>query len=420
MFALPDLSGVSTASDGELLRLLRDVDAIERDCAAAKARIVAEVARRSTPGAGHDGLAARTGARTVEGLVQQVTGASKSRAPVLVQAGEALTGASPWLSPVADAVAGGAVSVDAAAAIRAGLGDPAPGVAADDLLDAARSLVDAAPGEAPERIAVQAQQARARLDAAGTVDRARLLSERRYLALVPRDDGMTRITGLLDPESAALVGGMLDRATSPRRGGPRFVDRAKKSAAADVAADPRTIGQLAHDALIDLLRLGAAVDPAGPPTTGSGVRVHVAAADLDRGTGHGILDDTGAPVSPATVERIGCTDGITPIRFGADGAVLDLGRSRRLFSRAQRIALTARALSDGTGGCAAPGCPRPPGWCEIHHIRPWQHGGRTDLHNAVLLCRHHHLVAHDRRWRISRRADGRVLVEIPERDRDPA
>ena len=35
---------------------------------------------------------------------------------------------------------------------------------------------------------------------------------------------MTRVHGLLDPESAAIVVPIFDAITSPRRGGPRFVD----------------------------------------------------------------------------------------------------------------------------------------------------------------------------------------------------
>jgi hypothetical protein len=81
--------------------------------------------------------------------------------------------------------------------------------------------------------------------------------------------------------------------------------------------------------------------------------------------------------------------------IGDGGAVLDQGRNQRLFTRAQRRALITR-----DGGCAFPGCDIPAGWCEAHHITPWSKDGPTDLANGVLLCRRHHTVIHQDRWRI--------------------
>ena len=70
----------------------------------------------------------------------------------------------------------------------------------------------------------------------------------------------------------------------------------------------------------------------------------------------------------------------------------DLGRTRRLFTPAQRKALLVR---DRT--CRAEGCDVPATWCEAHHLDPWHTGGRTDLANGVLLCSHHHHRAHEPR-----------------------
>jgi hypothetical protein len=87
-----------------------------------------------------------------------------------------------------------------------------------------------------------------------------------------------------------------------------------------------------------------------------------------------------------------------PIAFHDDGRPLKLGRSQRLFSAAQRIALAAR-----DGGCLMPGCDRPPSWCEAHHIDEWdEHHGATDVDVGVLLCRHHHMWVHDSGARVAR------------------
>jgi hypothetical protein len=110
---------------------------------------------------------------------------------------------------------------------------------------------------------------------------------------------------------------------------------------------------------------------------------------LKTGLGAAALVD-GTPVSPGEARRLACGAGIIPAVLGGTSAVLDLGREQRLFNRAQRIALTLRDK-----GCRAEGCDRPPSWTEAHHLtKPWSEGGKTDLADGILLCGHHHRLAH--------------------------
>ena len=89
---------------------------------------------------------------------------------------------------------------------------------------------------------------------------------------------------------------------------------------------------------------------------------------------------------------------------GGDSMPLDLGRERRLFSKAQKIALDHRY-----GGCAADNCDRPSSWTEYHHTDPWHRGGRTDLANGLPLCPPHHWMAdHSRAWTLTRLPTGAV------------
>lgn len=74
----------------------------------------------------------------------------------------------------------------------------------------------------------------------------------------------------------------------------------------------------------------------------------------------------------------------------SDGEVLDAGRELRVANRAMRRALVAR---DGHH-CAVPGCDRPVGWCDAHHILRWTNGGLTKVENLVFLCRWHHMRIH--------------------------
>ena len=122
---------------------------------------------------------------------------------------------------------------------------------------------------------------------------------------------------------------------------------------------------------------------------------HTLTGEVERA---GVLD-TGATISPSTARRLACEAAIVPAVLGGRSEVLDLGRARRLFSRAQRVWLAMKY-----GGCAAEGCDWPPGLCHAHHLTAWQHGGRSDVANGVLLCPHHHARAHDPAYELRRTA----------------
>ena len=94
------------------------------------------------------------------------------------------------------------------------------------------------------------------------------------------------------------------------------------------------------------------------------------------------------------------------------GQPLDIGRATRTVPEGIRRAVTARDR-----GCAHPGCDRPPSWCEVHHIVPWELWGETSLANCVMLCKVHHRLLHHSAW-IVRIRDG--LPEfVPPRWIDP-
>ena len=179
------------------------------------ATLAGVVAARSTLELGYDGLAQRAGLRTAHALVSQLTGTSGPEARTITAVGTMLHSPHPWLGEVAGRVSAGELSVGAAAAIQSGLGAPSPTVAADDLAEAAHALLTSSAGLAPEKIARRAREFRDELDEGGVADREAALREKRFLRLIPQADGMTRLIGLLDPESAALVTDAVDAVTSP-------------------------------------------------------------------------------------------------------------------------------------------------------------------------------------------------------------
>lgn len=443
--------------DSELLDAQRTLAEIRRRVDAALAVVAGEVDHRSRPQLGYDGLAQRLGARTPGKLLQQLTGVSTREASALVRVGAIMTtdtavtaagatdpdavapeGSTPWLRGVIAAVTAGRLTVAAADAIRAGLGTPdnetgpnrvstdgvdtdgvdTDGVSTDISAEALGAAADILLREAGtltvERLAARARELRNTLDLGRVRQRENDLREKRYLRLAPQADGMTRLHGLLDPESAALVTSAFDAATSPRRGGPRFVDPEAAAEADDLVQDARTTEQIAVDAFVELIRLGGA---AGATSLIGGkqpaVQLLVTDRDLRAREGAGFIEGQTEAVSIDTVERHACEAGVVPILFEG-GQVVNLGRTVRRFTNAQRLGLAAR-----DGGCIFPGCDRPPSWCEAHHINEWlRDHGRTDIADGVLLCRHHHLLVHNNGWRVTRH--GSEYFVVPPRTLDPA
>jgi hypothetical protein len=396
------VEGLAGVADSELLDLIAASAANERIARAHSAVLAGELSRRSAPELGHDGLAQRSGHRTPQKLIQATTGVGAREAAVAVRVG-GLAQTHPWLGSVAEAVAAGRVSTEAADSIRAGLGMLSDDVAASVLAAAAGRLLPECESLDGDQVFALARETRDELDAVGIVDRERAARAARELRVHRLRDGSVRVVWQLDPIEGSVVSEIYDRATSPRRGGPRFVADADRAQA--IADDSRSTEQLASDVFFELLTAGAEVQPAQLLGRGApAVRVTVTEQQLIARSGHGRLQRTQQPISIEAIERLACTQGTVTVVFDEHGQPLDVGREQRLFTARQRIALAAR-----DGGCRWPGCERPPSWCEAHHIEHWaRDGGRTDVADGLLLCKHHHLLLHDHHWEIERRGPARA------------
>ncbi len=191
------------------------------------------------------------------------------------------------------------------------------------------------------------------------------------------------------------------------------------------AADPptpsrRTPTQRRSDALVELVRRGCEGGPAAasrpdgtkaqcggtdgvatPSKCSHQPRVKVAlhllldAGDLEAGRGADTLD--GHHLTPGGTDRLLCDSAITAVlRDPFGGAVLDMGRNRRVVTPAQWAALAIR-----DGGCSFPGCAAPPQDCDAHHIVHWRNGGPTNLDNLTLTCwATHHKAVHEDGWQV--------------------
>lgn len=210
--------------------------------------------------------------------------------------------------------------------------------------------------------------------------RARAQYERRHLGGFHRDSaGMYIATLTLDPHSHAVIEAALSALARPVRD-------------EDGLLDGRLPGQRRVDALRELCARVATTAGNLPEIRPSRAQVvlTMAYADLADGVGVGVTGHE-QPLPAATVRRLACDAGMIPAVLGADSALLDLGRTVRFASPAQVAAVRLRDR-----GCSFPGCDRPPGWCDVHHVIHWISGGPTDLGNLAALCEAHHTLVHQR------------------------
>jgi hypothetical protein len=264
-----------------------------------------------------------------------------------------------------------------------------PGFDPADINEGERLLTGFAMSFGPKELSKLAARTVAAIDPDGTLPDEQLQQDRRHFEMRPTKDGgfsgEFRLTGSLGAKLSALLSPL----TKPRVG---TITRSDGTTVAQ-DRDERTRGQRLHDALEDIcdrvLRVADVPASGGTPAT---VIVTIALDDLLAKMGHGTTSD-GTLISTTHVLRLANQAEIVPTVLTRSGAVLDLGRSRRIASRTQTIALIAR-----DGGCSFPGCDHPPEWCERHHIVEWIDGGETNLDNLTLLCRYHHHNFASRGW----------------------
>lgn len=479
---IPDqLVDVRELEDSVLLASQRELSDLRRIIDARSSLLAGEIAFRSRRELGYSGLAQRQGFQSAEKLVQSATGSTRRDASTLVTAGtlvhesmnadtaDPATGEvpggstlrEPWLAAVGTSVTRGLITVDAARAIRSGLGEPTSeagsnefgsnetgsdetggdggGVTAAALEDAVERLLHAHKlqpgGFHADEFYRRARDMRDELDEAGIARREQLLYTQRSLRRSRRPNGLSRYTLDPDLEMSAWLDDVYDKLTSPRRGGPRFVDLGDQEWSDSIATDTRTTEQYLHDAFLGLLRKGIDADLAEatsaehdartraaghtprrrPRIIGSrvpAVRVLVSEDALRNRSGHGRIEGNETPVSIETVERTMCLGGTVPVVLGTHGNVIDLGRETRLFTTRQKIALSVR-----DGGCLFTGCDRTAGWTEAHHINHWaRDGGATNVADGILLCRHHHMLVHNNHWEIKRNRATYWLIPPPDID----
>ncbi len=272
------------------------------------------------------------------------------------------------------------------------------------------------------------------------------LRKRRGLRWWKDRDGMTRMTGDLDPDTAAVVTKAIEQQlhtmwhahnptghnSEPGSAGSadsidaRRLDAltaicttkpAPEAAPAGPASDP------AVAAVPGVVPGETAADSGSPQVTASATSTASAGGTSSCGCSHtgqswlprvnvgvlvdyetlcnGLHDkstcmyDTGDPIPPSLARTLACDADLYPALIDSAREVLDLGRQQRTPNRATRRALNIRDRN-----CAHPACTAPPAWCDAHHVIDWwgPRRGPTHIDNLILLCRYHHTQLHRGTW----------------------
>ena len=158
--------------------------------------------------------------------------------------------------------------------------------------------------------------------------------------------------------------------------------------------DPRTKGQRRYDQYMAILRQYEEGQQAANGGAAS-VVVSITLDDLAGADANTLFQtNVGVELDAFDLVRLGM-DGTSDFLLtvdGLSGVPLHLGRSRRLASVGQRIAMFAVQ-----GVCSWAGCTTSMSECEAHHIISWLRHGNTDIENLTGLCPTHHRCNNDHR-----------------------
>jgi hypothetical protein len=230
------------------------------------------------------------------------------------------------------------------------------------------------------------------------VDRAR----RRGITIGRQDiDGMSPISGYLNPEARATIDAVFAKLAAPGMCNSADLEPCVSGTPSQSAiqGDTRSASQRNHDALVvagrGLLASGDLGQHNGLPAS---IIVTTTLQELEAGAGKALTG--GATLLPMSdVIRLG-SHAHHYLAIFDKGKALALYHTRRLASPAQRIVLHAKDR-----GCTFPGCTVPGYLCEVHHNNPYATNPVTDINHLSFACGPNHKLA-DQGWTTRKNARG--------------
>ncbi len=307
---------------------------------------------------------------------------------------------------VADAVAAGALGQDHLRVICTAMDKLPSCVSADDRADVEASLVREGLKSDAEIVAAAATRIDELFNPDGDFDEADR-ARRRGVLLGPQGrDGMSRLSGWIDPETRCYV----EAATAAVRPGRHLPD-----GTIDAQRDDRSGSQRCHDGIKLGLKAGIASGGLGSHR-GHAVTViaRTTLAELNQAA-HAVTDPSVPMPTPARTGGDTALPMRDLIRMATDAihylAVFDdhsdrplyLGRQKRIATTDQRIICYSR-----DGGCTRPDCTEVGYHSEVHHALDWAAGGPTDADMLYFACGPDHAALTKGRWHTTVTDRGRL------------
>jgi hypothetical protein len=379
-------SDVERLSRTELLAALDDLETLTCELPAQSHRLLARLQAEATPrelGAKSwkDVLAIRWRISTTEAHRRLTEAAMLG--PRRALTGEPLA---PLLPATATAQSLGQVNGEHVEVIRKAMGNLPGFVDAPTRAQIEVDLVRTAVGVGPKELKDTADRTLFLLDQDGPGPDEHESARKRGASMgKQRPDATTAMAGDLTPEAAAVWEAIFAKYAAPGMCNPDDENpcTAGTPTQAQIDNDHRSLAQRRHDAMIAIGRIalmsGELGHLNGLPVS---IIIRTTLQDLESRAGVGVTG--GGTIMPITdvIRLAGHANHYLAVFDKATGSALDLFRTRRVASPAQRIMLIAR-----DGGCTKPCCTVGAYGSQVHHAgRDWADGGNTNVDELGLAC----------------------------------
>ncbi len=406
-------------SDRAVLGVLDDIEVLRRRLPALDHRLLAQLTAHASPVA----LGAKNMVQVLAERLRISTGEARRRlaeaddlGPRRAITGEPLT---PRLAATAAAQAAGQINAEHVTIIRRFFDDLPHAVDAHTRELAETNLASIATGHRPEGLRQAATRLAALLNPDGTLDDDRDRARKRGLTLGKQGtDGMSPITGYLDPLARATIEAVFAKLAAPGMANPDddkpVIDG--QPTEEQIRRDIRTPAQRHHDALTAMgramLASGALGQHHGLPAM---IIITTTLAELEAAvrlrpgpTGYA-LTAAGTLIPMRDVVRLASHSHQCLVIFDNHRQIpLYLGRTKRLASAGQRLVLLARDR-----GCTKPGCTTGGYYTQAHHVTGWANNGQTDIDDLTLACGPDNRLIETTAWTTHTRADGLIEWNPP-------
>lgn len=370
----------------ELLTLLSELESFSRQLPTTQHDVLARLQRDASP----TELGAKSLRDVLTTRLRISTGEATRRLSEARDLGRrvALSGEpqEPVLAKVAAAQERGLIGPEHVSVIRQFVRDLPAGVDVVTREQCEDSLVTIARGHGPSVVKKDAELLLGLLDEDGPLPNDAERARKRFVKIgAQQADGMSPVTGLIDPELRATLEPIFAKLAAPGMCNPSDEHPRTSGTPSQEQrdADLRTKGQRLHDALTTIGRMALCSGELGQlnglPVT---VIVSTTLQDLESAAGCGVTGG-GTRLPMRDLIRMGShAHHYLAVYDRHTSEELYLGRSKRFASVGQRLMLFNRDL-----GCTKPGCDASAYETQVHHVNGWVASrGLTNITDMTLAC----------------------------------